>query len=190
MSENLQNIKLVTTAIWQIFFCPPLWSESHLIGHSLTCSYETAKRRPEQTEYNNESQHNYWVFNLCHLEHIKAFSTRYYCRCVKRFNFYSGSLMDVKECQSSVLAVSLLCYFTVSELHRIYSNISRRWDSVVSDEAVGWTSEESRFYSRWRQEIFFIFKPSRPALGPISGWMQGAFIPQIKRPGCETDYLV
>ena len=56
--------------------------------------------------------------------------------------------MDVKECQSSVSTVSLLCYFTVSELHRIYSNISRRWDSVVSDEAVGWTSEESWFDSR------------------------------------------
>jgi len=56
--------------------------------------------------------------------------------------------MDVTECQSSVLTASLLCYFTVAELHRIYSNISRRWDSVVSDEAVRWTSEESWFDSR------------------------------------------
>jgi hypothetical protein len=98
--------------------------------------------------------------------------------------------MDVTECQSSVLTVSLLCYFTVSELHRICLNISRRWDSVVSDEAVGWTMKNRGSIPGECKRYFFFFKPSRPALGPTSGWMQGAFTPQVKRPGCETYYLV
>ena len=98
--------------------------------------------------------------------------------------------MDVTECQSSVLTASLLCYFTVAELHRIYSNISRRWDSVVSDEAVRWTLRNRGSIPGEYKRFFIFLKPPRPTLGPTSGWMQGAFTPQVKRPGYETDCLV
>jgi len=46
-------LKLVATAVWQIFFCSPSLSESHPTGHSVTCSFGTAIRRHEQTEHNN-----------------------------------------------------------------------------------------------------------------------------------------
>lgn len=174
-------LKLATTAVWKIFFCSPLWSESHPIGHSLTCSFDTAKRRPsEQTEHNNLSHHHYSVFNLCHLERLKAFSTRILLSVCQRFNYYSSSLMDVKECQSSVLTVSLLRYFTVSELHRIYSNISKRWDNVVNDEAVGWTSEESWFDSRWMQESFCLLKTIQAGSGAHHWMITGGFYPAGK----------
>jgi hypothetical protein len=91
--------------------------------------------------------------------------------------------MDVKECQSSVLTVSLLCYFTVSELHSLYSNISRRWDSVVSDEAVGWTFEESWFDSRWMQEIFYLLQTVQAGSGAHQ-WMDArSFYPAGKEAG-------
>jgi len=91
--------------------------------------------------------------------------------------------MDVKECQSSVLTVNLLCYLTVSELHRIYSSISGGWDSVVSDEAVGRTSEESWFDSRWRQEIFYLLQTVQAGSGAHQWVDAGSFYPAGKEAG-------